>query len=64
MAFKVAITGIFIFSATHLCNDYLDYKLTTEGYESIESKNFNYIKTSKHQMKTNGKYIDCYGRAT
>ncbi|HEW2234954.1 TPA: hypothetical protein V0M64_000574 [Streptococcus pneumoniae] len=47
VAFKVAITGIFIFSATHLCNDYLDYKLTTEGYESIESKNFNYIKTSK-----------------
>lgn len=47
VAFKVAITGIFIFSATHLCIDYLDYKLTTEGYESIESKNFNYIKTSK-----------------
>lgn len=47
VAFKVAITGIFIFSATHLCNDYLDYKLTTEGYESIENKNFNYIKTSK-----------------
>lgn len=47
VSFKVAITGIFIFSATHLCNDYLDYKLTTEGYESIESKNFNYIKTSK-----------------
>ena len=47
VAFKVAITVIFIFSATHSCNDYLDYKLTTEGYESIESKNFNYIKTSK-----------------
>ena len=47
VSFKVAITSIFIFSATHLCNDYLDFKLTTEGYESIESKNFNYIKTSK-----------------
>ena len=47
VVFKVAITGIFIFSATHLCNDYLDYKLTGEGYESIENKNFNYIKTSK-----------------
>lgn len=47
VVFKVAITGIFIFSATHLCNDYLDYKLTVEGYESIENKNFNYIKTSK-----------------
>lgn len=47
VVFKVAITGIFIFSATHLYNDYLDYKLTSKGYESIEDKNFSYIKTSK-----------------
>lgn len=47
VAFKVVITGIFIFSATHLFNDYLDYKLTQEGYKNIESKNLNYIKTSK-----------------
>jgi len=45
--FKIVITVVFVYSATHLYNDYLDYKLTNIGYISIESKDFSYIKTSK-----------------
>lgn len=65
--FKLFITIVFISSAVNLYHGFLDFKATNLGYESVESKNFYYIKTSitpeEETMKELSRFIDKIGKA-